>query len=56
MIDSVIIDDEPKNIRILRKMLAEFCPEINVLAEAKDALQAISVINEYKPAVIFLDI
>lgn len=56
MIDSVIIDDETMNTRILKKMLADFCPQVNVVAEAKDVQQGISVINQYKPALVFLDI
>ncbi|HVM88583.1 MAG TPA: LytTR family DNA-binding domain-containing protein [Puia sp.] len=56
MITSVIIDDEPKNIHILRKMLNEFCPEINITGEAKDALQAVDIIRNYKPQLVFLDI
>jgi two-component system LytT family response regulator len=56
MIGSVIIDDEVKNIRVLKKMLAEFCPEIDVIAEAKDARQAVDVIDLHKPALVFLDI
>jgi two-component system LytT family response regulator len=56
MINSIIIDDEPKNIRILRKILSEFCPQVNVIAEAKDAKQGLDVINHYKPELVFLDI
>ena len=56
MINSIIIDDEPKNIRILRKILSEFCPQVNVIAEAKDAKQGLDVINYYKPSLVFLDI
>ena len=56
MINSIIIDDEPANIYILRKMLAEFCPHVNVVAEAKDGLQGIEVIRQNDPALDFLDI
>jgi len=55
MIKSIIIDDEPKNIYILKKMLAEFCPHVNVVAEAKDGLQGIEVIRQNDPALVFLD-
>lgn len=56
MINSVIIDDEPKNIRILTKMLSEFCPQVNLVGEAKDALQGFEIINRKKPELVFLDI
>jgi two-component system LytT family response regulator len=56
MINSVIVDDEPKNLRILKKMLMEFCPHINVVAEAKDTREAVSVIGQHNPELVFLDI
>ncbi|MBS1918405.1 MAG: response regulator transcription factor [Bacteroidetes bacterium] len=56
MINVVIIDDEPKNIRILKRMLAEFCPEVNVVAEGKDVQEAEDVLKQYKPSLVFLDI
>ncbi|HLK27205.1 MAG TPA: LytTR family DNA-binding domain-containing protein [Puia sp.] len=56
MIDSIIVDDELKNILILKSILADFCPDVNVLAEAQDMNQAIAMINMYKPQLLFLDI
>jgi len=56
MLRSVIIDDEPKNVRILRNMLEEFCPQVTVMAEAGNANQGVEVILEAKPELVFLDI
>src|SRR5215467_3565824 len=56
MLRSVIIDDEPKNVRILRSMLAEFCPQVNIVAEAGNANQGIESIQTTKPDLVFLDI
>ncbi len=56
MINSIIIDDEPNNISVLKKMLAAFCPQINIVAEAEDAKQGIIVIQKNKPSLVFLDI
>ena len=52
----VIIDDEPVNIRVLKKMLAEFCPTVSVVGEAKDMQQGIDMIRSNKPELVFLDI
>lgn len=51
-----IIVDDSKNIRTeLKFMLAEF-PEIIVTGQAADVAQAIKLIDQQKPDVIFLDI
>jgi len=56
MIESIIVDDEPKNISVLRKMLNDFCDDVDVVAEAKDAQQAIALIQQHSPDLVFLDI
>ena len=56
MLKSIIIDDEPKNNRILRTLLQSYCPQINVTAEATDFEQAFSIIENEKPELLFLDI
>jgi len=56
MINAVIIDDEPKNIRILKKMLTEFCPQVDIIAEGRDMQEAKEILTHYKPALVFLDI
>lgn len=53
---ALIIDDEPKNVRILRKLLEDYCPQIEVAGEAGDARAAFSIIRELKPELLFLDI
>ena len=53
---SIIVDDEPKNISILRTLLEQFCPEVEVVGEATSAESAIPVINGLKPQLVFLDI
>ncbi len=56
MINSLIVDDEVKAIGLLRKQLKRHCPEINVVAEAQNIDDAISMIELYHPQLIFLDI
>lgn len=56
MINAVLIDDEPKNIRILSKLLQDYCPEVNVAGTAEKHQEAIEIISRVKPDLIFLDI
>lgn len=56
MFKTVIVDDEPKNLRILKKLLQDFCPQIQVIGEAGDAKMAFKVIRELKPELVILDI
>jgi two-component system, LytTR family, response regulator len=56
MIRSIIIDDEPKNRKILRALLERFCPEVTVEHEAGSAKEAIELITASSPDLVFLDI
>lgn len=56
MIKTIIIDDEPKSIRILSTMLQEYCPDITVLGTAQHAQEAIPLIRQVEPDLVFLDI
>jgi two-component system LytT family response regulator len=56
VINKVIIDDEPRNIKVLKNMLKEFCPQINLIGEADNAPTGKTIIQEKKPQLVFLDI
>lgn len=56
MIRAVIIDDEPKNRKILYSLLEKFCPQVTILGEAGSAKEAMEIIPAVKPDLIFLDI
>jgi two-component system, LytTR family, response regulator len=56
MITSIIIDDEPKNIKLLQHMLGMHCPTVKVLATATDAKNGLLLIDELQPQLVFLDI
>jgi two-component system, LytTR family, response regulator len=53
---SILIDDEPKNIRILTKLLTDYCPDVNIIGKAGDSNEAQLIIEELKPELVFLDI
>lgn len=56
MITCVIIDDEPKNIRLLQNMLNMLCPDVNVLATETEARVGVELIREVRPQLVFLDV
>jgi two-component system LytT family response regulator len=56
MINALIVDDEPKNIRILQGLLDESCPDVKIVGEAISAETAIPLIRDKNPDLVFLDI
>ncbi|AEV99344.1 hypothetical protein A4D02_34075 [Niastella koreensis] len=56
MINALIVDDEPKNIRILNGLLNESCPDVRIIGEAVSAETAMPLIAETRPDLVFLDI
>lgn len=52
---TILIDDEEPSREFLKDQLKSY-PEIEIIAEAKDGLEAIEVINKLRPDLIFLDI
>jgi len=56
MIQAVIIDDEKKCVSLLKHLVDNYCPEIQVVAVAHSALEGIAIIKTWKPGLVFLDI
>ena len=54
-INTVIVDDERPARDELTYLLKAF-PEINVVAQGKNGLEAISLIKEHNPDLVFLDV
>ncbi len=52
----VIADDERLMREQLRARLAEVWPELQVVAEAKNGTEAVSLVAEHRPELVFLDI
>ena len=53
---AVLADDERLMREQLRSRLAEVWPELQIVAEAKNGLEAVSAVAEHKPDIVFLDI
>ncbi len=51
----ILIDDESAGRKLIKEYLAAY-PEFIVLAEANNGVDAVKLINEFKPDLIFLDI
>lgn len=55
-IRSIVVDDETKSRSNLKQLLAEYCPSVEVVAEADSATTALTLIAQHKPDLLFLDI
>ena len=53
---TIIIDDEENSRSNTRNMLTNYCPEIEVIAEAGSGMEGKKLIQELKPQVVFCDI
>ena len=53
---AIIIDDEPKNIDVLAYHLETYCPDITLSGRAHSVKEAIPLIRNTKPDIVFLDI
>src|SRR5215471_10377744 len=56
MLRSVMIDDEPKNLSILKHLLEEYCHQVQIVGEAGNPKSGIETILSLKPDLVFLDI
>lgn len=53
---TIIVDDSPQARKLLRLMLHELAPNVELVAEAENVPDGLKAIVEYKPDFIFLDI
>lgn len=56
MVRAIIVDDENKTRKTLREMIKNYCDNIQVVADCAGRNEAIRLIEEYKPDLVFLDI
>ena len=55
-IRSVIVEDESAAREALKSYLAKYCPQIEVVGEAHNSKEAISILHELQPQLVFLDV
>jgi DNA-binding LytR/AlgR family response regulator len=53
---AVLADDERLMREQLRARLAEVWPELEIVAEAKNGLEAVQLVEQHRPDIVFLDI
>lgn len=53
---TIIIEDEAQAISALKSELKYHCPQIEIVGEAKSVKEAIEIIKELQPELVFLDI
>ena len=56
MLKAILVDDELNSLQNLQLKIQEFCPEIKIAAQTQRPEDAIVLIQQHKPDVIFLDI
>ena len=53
---SIIIDDNKAAIKSLGSLLKHFCPNVSVVGTSQTIKNAVALINELNPQVVFLDV
>lgn len=55
-IRSVIVEDEIAARNTLKSYLSKYCPQVEIIGEAENYREAVSVLHEMEPQLIFLDV
>jgi two-component system LytT family response regulator len=55
-IKSVIVEDESAAREALKNYLAKYCPQIEIIGEAQNSREAIPLLHELLPQLVFLDV
>jgi two-component system LytT family response regulator len=55
-IQSIIVEDEASAREVLKSYLAKYCPQVEIICEAHNAREAIPLLHELQPQLVFLDV
>jgi two-component system LytT family response regulator len=55
-LQAVVVEDEASAREALRSYLTKYCPQVEVIGEATNAKEAVSLLHELKPQLVFLDV
>jgi len=53
---TILVDDEPRGLNSLQKLLQMNCPDVNIVATSSNVDDAIEKIKQLQPDLVFLDI
>lgn len=53
---AILVDDETKARQLLRAMLSDLCPNVEVVADCDDLPNGVKAIKRHSPDLVFLDI
>ena len=53
---TIIIDDEPDAVNFIHSIIKEYCPALEVIGKANNAMDGITVIRENRPDLVLLDV
>jgi two-component system LytT family response regulator len=56
MIKAVIVDDEAHCCEVLKTLLEKYCHEVQIISICSSGKEALQVIEEQQPALVFLDV
>lgn len=52
----IIVDDNELAIESLTELIKHFCPQVKIIGTAQSVKNAVKLINELKPEIVFLDV
>ena len=55
-IKSVIVEDELVAREVLKNYLSKYCPQVEVIGEAQNIKEAVPMLHELQPQLVFLDV
>lgn len=55
-IRSVIVEDELAAREVLKNYLSKYCPQVEVIGEAQNIKEAVPLLHELQPELVFLDV
>ncbi|OXA72484.1 DNA-binding response regulator [Flavobacterium aquidurense] len=55
-IKSVIVEDELAAREVLKNYLSKYCPQVEVVGEAQNIKEAVPLLHEIRPQLVFLDV
>ncbi|SDM48063.1 LytR/AlgR family response regulator transcription factor [Kriegella aquimaris] len=55
-LNAIIVEDEASSREILRNYIAKYCGEVNLMGEAASIKEALQLIQENEPDLLFLDV